>query len=60
MTLGNMREQGVHHLIAFRLNDASRHQAGSHPASSIALILPGSALIADGPAPPFNKQLLSL
>ena len=27
MTLGNMREQGVHHLIAFCLNDACRHQA---------------------------------
>jgi hypothetical protein len=27
MTLGNMREQGVHHLIAFCHNDACRHQA---------------------------------
>ena len=27
MTLGNMRQQGVHHLIAFCLNDACRHQA---------------------------------
>ena len=27
MTLGNMRAQGVHHLIAFCLNDACRHQA---------------------------------
>ena len=27
MTLGNMREQGVQHLIAFCLNDACRHQA---------------------------------
>jgi hypothetical protein len=27
MTLGNMREQGVHHLIAFCHNDAWRHQA---------------------------------
>ena len=27
MTLGNMRELGVHHLIAFCLNDACRHQA---------------------------------
>jgi hypothetical protein len=25
MTLGNMREQGVHHLIAVCLNDACRH-----------------------------------
>jgi hypothetical protein len=24
---GNMREQGVHHLIAYRLNDSCRHQA---------------------------------
>jgi hypothetical protein len=27
MTLGNMRELGVHHLIAFCHNDACRHQA---------------------------------
>jgi hypothetical protein len=27
MTLGNMREQGVHHLIAYCLNDACRHSA---------------------------------
>ena len=27
MTLGKMRKQGVHHLIAFCLNDACRHQA---------------------------------
>jgi hypothetical protein len=27
ITLCNMREQGVHHLIAFGLNDACRHQA---------------------------------
>ena len=27
MTLGNMREQGVHHLIAYCLNDSCRHQA---------------------------------
>jgi hypothetical protein len=27
MTLGNMHEQGVHHLIAFCRNDACRHQA---------------------------------
>jgi hypothetical protein len=27
MTLGNMREQVVHHLIAFCLNDACRHSA---------------------------------
>jgi hypothetical protein len=27
MTLGNMRRLGVHHLIAFCLNDACRHQA---------------------------------
>jgi hypothetical protein len=27
MTLGNVREQGVHHLIAFCLRDACRHQA---------------------------------
>ena len=40
MTLGNMRELGVHHLIAFCLNDARRHQASSRPASSVALILP--------------------
>jgi hypothetical protein len=26
MTLGNMRRQGVHHLIAFCHNDACRHQ----------------------------------
>jgi hypothetical protein len=29
MTLGNMRELGVQHLIAFCLNDACRHQAPS-------------------------------
>jgi hypothetical protein len=38
MTLGNMREQGVHHLIAFCLNDACRHQAlidvSSYPAET--------------------------
>jgi hypothetical protein len=27
MTLGNMRRHGVHHLIAFCLNDTCRHQA---------------------------------
>jgi hypothetical protein len=27
MTLGNMREQGVHHLIGSCHNDAFRHQA---------------------------------
>ena len=27
MTLANMRELGVHHLIGFHLNDACRHQA---------------------------------
>jgi hypothetical protein len=27
MTLGNMRKQGVRHLIAYCLNDACRHQA---------------------------------
>jgi hypothetical protein len=27
MTLGKMREQGVHQLIAFCLNDSCRHQA---------------------------------
>ena len=27
MTLGNMHEQGVQHLIAFCLNDACSHQA---------------------------------
>jgi transposase len=38
MTLGNMREQEVHHLIAFCLNDACRHQAlievSSYPAET--------------------------
>jgi hypothetical protein len=27
MTLGNMRRQGVHHLIAYCLNDTCRHSA---------------------------------
>jgi hypothetical protein len=27
MTLGNMRERDMHHLIAFCHNDACRHQA---------------------------------
>jgi hypothetical protein len=27
MDLGNMREQGVHHLIAYCFNDSCRHQA---------------------------------
>jgi hypothetical protein len=27
LTLGNMRLQGVHHLIAYCLNDSCRHQA---------------------------------
>jgi hypothetical protein len=27
MTLGNMRELGVHHLIAYCLNDACRHRS---------------------------------
>jgi hypothetical protein len=27
MTLGNMREPGVHHVIAFCHSDACRHQA---------------------------------
>jgi hypothetical protein len=26
MTLGNMREQGVHHPMAYCLNDACRHR----------------------------------
>ena len=38
MTLGNKRELGVHHLIAFCLNDACRHQAlidvSSYPAET--------------------------
>ena len=38
MTLGNMRELGVQHLIASYLNDACRHQAlidvSSHPAET--------------------------
>ena len=38
MTLGNMRELGVHHLIAYCLNDACRHQAlidvSSYPADT--------------------------
>jgi hypothetical protein len=38
MTLGNMRELGVHHLIAFCLNDTCRHQAlidvSSYPAET--------------------------
>ena len=38
MTLGNMRELGVHHLIAFCLNDACRHMAlidvSSYPAET--------------------------
>ena len=38
MTLGNMRELGVQHLIAFCLNDACRHQAlidvSSYPAET--------------------------
>ena len=37
MTLANMRELGVHHLIAYCLNDACRHQAlidvSSYPAA---------------------------
>jgi hypothetical protein len=28
MTLGNMRQQGAHHLIAFCSNDSSRRAAG--------------------------------
>ena len=27
MDLANMRRQGVHHLIAYSLNDSCRHQA---------------------------------
>jgi hypothetical protein len=38
MTLGNMRELGVQHLIAFCLNDACGHQAlidvSSYPAET--------------------------
>ena len=38
MTLGNMRELGVHHLIAFCLNNARRHEAvidvSSYPAET--------------------------
>jgi hypothetical protein len=33
MTLGNMHRQDVHHLIAFCLNDACRHQAIIDPSS---------------------------
>ena len=38
MTLGNMRELGVHHLVAYCLNDACRHTAlidvSSYPAET--------------------------
>ncbi len=41
MTLANMREQGVHHLIAYCLNGVFRHQAlidvSSYPGDRVPL-----------------------
>ena len=41
MDLASMREQGVHHLVAYCLNDACRHQA----------LIDGSSYPPDTPVP---------
>jgi hypothetical protein len=46
MTLGNMRELGVHHLIGFCLNDARRHSA----------LIDVSAYPADTEVPSFQRR----
>jgi hypothetical protein len=38
MTLGNIREQGVHHLIAYSLNAACRQPALTRSAGYIAVV----------------------
>jgi hypothetical protein len=47
MTLGNMRELGVHHLIAYCLNDSCRHQA----------IIDVSSYPGDTPVPWFQPKV---
>jgi hypothetical protein len=47
MTLANMRAQGVHHLIAFCLNDACRHQA----------LIDVSSYPSDTPVPWFRSKV---
>jgi hypothetical protein len=47
MDLGNMRRQGVHHLIAYCLNDSCRHQA----------IIDVSSYPGDTPAPWFRSKV---
>jgi hypothetical protein len=46
MTLGNMRELGVHHLIAYCDNDACRHMA----------LIDVSSYPADAPVPWFQSR----
>ena len=47
MTLGNMRELGVQHLLAFCLNDACRHQA----------LIDVTSYAADAEVPPFQRRI---
>jgi hypothetical protein len=47
MDLANMRRQGVHHLIAYCLNDACRHQA----------IIDVSSYPGDTPVPWFRSKV---
>ena len=47
MTLGNMHEQGVHHLIAFCHNDGCRHQA----------LIDVSKYLDDVEVPPFQGRI---
>ena len=47
MTLGNMCELGVHHLIAYCLNEACRHQA----------IIDVSSYSGDSPVPWFRSKV---
>jgi hypothetical protein len=48
MDLANMRRQGVHHLIAFPLNDACRHQA----------LIDASSYPGDTPVPWFASKVV--
>jgi hypothetical protein len=48
MTLGNMRRQGVHHLIASCLNDSCRHQA----------VIDVSSYPGDTPVPWFKSKVV--
>ena len=60
MPLGNMRRQGVHHLIAYCLNDSCRHQAlidvSSYPGDTLVTWFGGKVVCAKcGPRPAHRR-----